>query len=186
MRKLIAEMAVSLDGFIEGPKGEMDWLEPLPSGVQASTFFNTFLSAFDTIFYGRVAYERFGVEGALNPSLPEEQRLLSSKANNMRKYVFSRKLKHVAGNGMVISNNVEAEVRRIKEEDGRDIWLCGGACITKSLSTLNLIDEYILAVQPVILGSGKPLFHTMTERMRLKLVDKKKLPSGIVLLRYNP
>lgn len=103
----------------------------------------------------------------------------------MRKYVFS-KLKHVHGNAMVIHHNDLEEVKRLKDEDGKYILLFGGASIFRNFSGMKLIDEYIFSVHPLILGSCKPLFNGMAQRLDLKLLAKEKLESGIVLLRYKP
>lgn len=184
MRKVIFEIAVSVDGFIEGSKGELDWLTPI--NEEEAICANTFLSEFDTIFYGRDAYEKFGVPRPLDDIQAEAEREFHLTINNMRKFVFSRKAKHVAGNGMVIGENLEAEVRRISGEDGKNIWFCGGADILKTFIDLDLIDEYMLAVQPVILSSGKSLFRSLPRRLNLKLIKAQNLKSGVVVLYYQP
>lgn len=182
MRKVIFESAVSIDGFIEGPNGELDWLvlEETEDGV------NGFLSGFDTIFYGRKAYERFGIPPSVTPDLPDAEREFYYAISTMRKYVFSRKRKHVPGNGMVVSENLEAEVIRIRGEEGKNIWFCGGADILKTFAELDLIDEYILAVHPVLLYSGKPLFASVKKPLNLKLINRYSLKSGVVILHYCP
>jgi dihydrofolate reductase len=171
MRKIIAEIAVSLDGYIEGPAGELDWLlfDERPSGVQE------FFSRFDVIFYGRVAYERLGAY--LNDKV-------CAPDCRIRKYVFSNTLKHVGGNGMVIGKNLLEKVKEIKEEEGKDIWLCGGAEIIQTFSALDLVDEYVLAVHPVVLGTGKSLFKKEKNRMYLKLQAAQYLDTGVVILTY--
>jgi dihydrofolate reductase len=182
MRKVIAEIAVSLDGFIEGPNGELDWL----IFEDEVAYANNFLSRFDTIFYGRVAYEKFGVPRPIDPAQSEMEREFHNTVNNMRKFVFSRTVKHVAGNGMVVNHSVEAEIKRIRGEEGKGIWLCGGAEIIDTFADLNLIDEYILSVQPVILGAGKPLFKSRARPLPLKLLHIENLKSGVVIMRYAP
>jgi dihydrofolate reductase len=178
MRKVIAEIAVSVDGFIEGANGELDWLV----FEEDANYVNVFLDRFDVIFYGRLAYERFGV--FLSPDMHEDSfgRTLMEK----RKYVFSRSRKHVEGNGMVIGDRIRERVVQIKEEEWKDIWLCGGARIIKTFASLGLIDEYILAIQPVILGSGKSLFQQLSKRIRLNLLNAEPLSSGVVLINYEP
>lgn len=182
MRKVIFESSISLDGFIEGPNGELDWLRQWdePGGV------TSLLSSFDTIFYGRKTYDKMGVPklGENKISQNEEQFLWA--VQGMRKYVFSRTLKHVDGNAMVIHENLEPEVKRIREEEGKNIWLCGGADILKTFARLDLVDEYLLSVHPVRLAGGKPLFEGRKIPLDLKLLDKHKLRSGVVILRYLP
>lgn len=181
MRKVIAEIAISLDGFIEGPNGELDWFifdDPVSYG-------SDFLQRFDTIFYGRVAYERFGLQ--LSPrSDSEAEKEFYVNISNMRRYVFSRSRKHLPGNGMVISGNIDREVLRIKDEEGKDIWLCGGADILKSFAELDLIDEYVFCVHPVVLGGGKPVFRNVNTRINLKLNDQDTRRNGIIHVKYTP
>ena len=179
-------MAVSLDGFIEGPNGELDWFESDSYRDEEVRYANEFLPGFDTIFYGRVAYEKFGVPRPIDPAQTEAEREFNNTVNNTRKYVFSRTLKHVAGNGMVINGNMEAEVKRIREEDGKDIWFCGGADILTAFVELDLVDEYVFVVNPVVLGSGKPLFQNIRSRLDLKLIKTQRLKSGVVVLHYRP
>ena len=184
MRRIIFEASVSLDGFIEGPSGELDWIGPSDergSYIEAKKF----LSSFDTIFFGRKAYEKIGL---IHPdtNLSESDREFCYMMHGMRKYVFSRTAKHVPGNAMVISRDVKEEVTRIREEDGKNIWFCGGADILKTFSALDLIDEYVLAVQPVLLKSGRPLFPGSKWPLDLTLVDRQNLDSGVVILHYRP
>lgn len=183
MRKVIFEISISVDGFIEGPRGELDWR----LFEEEIAFANKFLEDFDTIFYGRIAYEKLGIAHPTDAAKPEAVRTFKDTISMMRKYVFSRTIKHVAGNGMIINHyNIEEEVKRIRDEDGKNIWLCGGANILSTFIDLDLIDEYQLAVQPKVLGAGKPLFKNITDRVKLKHIETKKLNSGIALLCYQP
>jgi dihydrofolate reductase len=185
MRKLIAGVALSLDGFIEGPRGELNWISPRSPDLEEAACWNQFLDSLDTVFYGRVAYERLGVSRLSGPHHTKVM-IADDRVDTMRKYVFSRRVKHVAGNGMVINENIGREVKRIKDEVGKNIWLCGGAGIIQTFSSLRLIDEFMLSVHPVILGGGKSLFQNVNQRLALKLVEKKSLSSGVVVLRYKP
>jgi dihydrofolate reductase len=182
MRKIILELSVSRDGFIEGPNGELDWLRfdegPCSPG--------SFMSDFDTIFYGRKAYEKFGVLPFIDHGFAEAEREFHYALYGMRKYVFSKTRKHVAGNGMIVSDNLEAEVRRIREEDGKNIWFCGGADIMNTFASLDLIDEYVITVHPVTLHSGTPLFEGREWPPNLSLIAKQNFISGLVVLHYLP
>ena len=186
MRKIIFEAAISLDGFIEGPDGDMDWLASDEQYDKQSCNTLDYFAGFDTIFYGRKAYEKFGMIPCVDDGIRWAEQAFCYSLKAMRKYVFSRTARHVAGNGMVISQNLEGEVRRIKAEDGKNIWFCGGADILRTFSALDLVDEYILTVHPVLLGSGKPLFAQGKKPLSLKLIDKHKLRSGLVTLHYQP
>lgn len=181
MRKVIADIAVSVDGFIESREADLDWL----IFDEEIGFVEEFLSRFEVIFYGRVAYDRFGITGFGDDFSPFDKSI-SNRLNQMRKYVFTRSLKHVGGNGMVINHSIRENVQRIKEEEGKDIWLCGGAGIIKTFASLDLIDEYVLAIQPIILGRGKSLFNNLPRRINLKLLRAEALASGVVILNYQP
>ncbi|HEX8041919.1 MAG TPA: dihydrofolate reductase family protein [Chryseosolibacter sp.] len=181
MRKIIFESAVSVDGFIEGPNGEMDWLVLNRERFDAVAF----LSRFDTIFCGRKAYERLEARAA-DEFLPDAQREFHRVISQMRKYVFSRKEKHLPGNGMVVSENLEGEVQRIRDELGKDIWFCGGADILSTFAELDLVDEYVLVVHPVMLKSGKSLFAGTRRPLNLKLLEQRNLESGVISFRYLP
>lgn len=183
MRSVIFESSVSLDGFIEGPNGELDWLI---SDDGAHFDIRRFVSSFDTIFYGRKAYEKIGIPKCVNASMPADEREWYYALYGMRKYVFSRSEKHVSGNGMVVSENIEEEVKRIRQEDGKNIWFCGGADILRTFVDLDLVDEYILSVHPVFLKHGKRLFTGNEKTLGLQLLSRTKLKSGVIVLHYRP
>jgi dihydrofolate reductase len=87
---------------------------------------------------------------------------------------------------MMVNGDIRETVKRITEEEGKDIWLCGGADIINTFANMGLIDEYLLAIQPTILGSGKPLFGHLDHRIQLELLHAERLNSGVVLLNYKP
>lgn len=169
MRKVILQLAVSLDSFIEGPNGEYDWcFTDQDYGMAA------FFERVDSVFYGRKSYElTLSMDSTDWPDFPK-----------LKAYIFSTTLKEVKPGEILINGDIEAEVRRIKNEPGKDIWLFGGASLTASLMNLGLVDEIILAVHPIILGGGKPLFSQIKERIPLTLTDTKTYSSGLVLLTY--
>ena len=168
------QLAVSLDGFIEGPNGEYDWCFT-DQDYGMADFFNSI----DSVFYGRKSYElansmNESTGGSSFPGFPK-----------LKEYVFSTTLQQVKPGTALISDNVEAEVRRIKSESGKNIWLFGGASLTTSLLNLRLVDQISLAVHPIILGAGKPLFQQIKERLSLNLIDSKSYSSGLVTLTYT-
>lgn len=171
-----------MDGFIEGPEGELDWLFPHVEITDAAGC----LTGFDTLFFGRKAYERLDRVRAEGGVAPNGRWPFADAAIHIRKYVFSRRRKHVAGNAMVISEDIEGEVRRIRKEDGKNILFCGGADLLRTFAALDLVDEYLLSVYPVLLGSGKPLFSEPAVPRKLRLLQKHKMASGIVRLHYIP
>ena len=169
MRKVILQLAVSLDGFIEGPNGEYDWcFTDQDYGMSA------FFQRIDSVFMGRKSYELTLSMGEVEmPGFPK-----------LTQYVFSTTLQEVPPGTILIKENVEEEVRRIKNEEGKDIWLFGGASLTASLLNLQLVDEISLAIHPIILGGGKPLFHSINHKIGLTLSDHTVYSSGLVSLTY--
>jgi dihydrofolate reductase len=107
--------------------------------------------------------------------------------NAMRKLVFSRTLENVEWNNSTLVNEVVPEdIEKLKQEPGRDMVIYGSASLVRTLTNLGLIDEYQILVHPVILGSGKPLFQDIKDQVKLKLVQTKTYPSGVVVLYYQP
>jgi dihydrofolate reductase len=170
MRKIILQVAVSLDGFIEGPNGEYDWCFTDQDYGMAD-----FLERIDSVFYGRKSYEltQSMADNGEMPAFPK-----------LKEYVFSTTMKEAKPDVVLINSDVEAQVKRIKTEPGKDIWLFGGASLTASLMNTGLVDEMSLAVHPIVLGAGKPLFGQTTGRTQLKLVNTNPYPSGLVMLTY--
>lgn len=168
MRKLILGVAVSLDGFIEGPNGEYDWCFTDPD-YNLKDFFNRI----DTIFVGRKTYEMSSqMEGG--PGFPK-----------FKEYIFSTTLNKVKEGATLMKGDIMTGVEKIKNEQGKNIWLFGGAGLTTSLMNLGLVDELSLAVYPILLGGGKPLFNNIKDRIKLTLVDTKTYSTGLVLLTYS-
>jgi len=179
MRKVILDLAVSLDGFIEGPNGEYDWCF-----TDQDYGFTDLLNRIDAIFYGRKSWELFG---NFTPSgnAPEIEKKMFARMSEMKKYVFSRTLKYVKG-AELINDNIEEEVNKIKEQEGKDIHLFGGASLITTFINSDLVNEYILGVHPIILGAGKPLFIDIKQRKKLRLIDSMAYQTGLVMLTYKP
>ena len=169
MRKLILQLAVSLDGYIEGSNGEYDWCF-MDQDYGMSQFFKRI----DSMFMGRKTYE-------LTQSVSEVEMPMPK----MTEYIFSTTLNEVKPGAILIKDDIEAEVKRIKNSPGKDIWLFGGASLTSYLLNHGLVDEMILAVHPIILGAGKPLFSNIKNRTGLKLIDHKTYSTGLVTLAYT-
>ena len=174
MRKLILGLAVTLDGYIEGPNGEYDWCF-----TDQDYGLSEFFTRIDAIFIGRKSYEtaqqyaNSNNENAI-PGMPA-----------LTEYVFSKTLKSVKEGAVLISANSMAEARKIIQQAGKDIWLFGGASLTDALMKEGLVDELWMSVHPILLGSGKPLFRQQEHRTKLTLLESKAYESGLVSLRYN-
>ncbi|EKQ56145.1 MULTISPECIES: dihydrofolate reductase family protein [unclassified Clostridium] len=179
-RRIILDLAVTLDGFIEGPNGEVDWCIMDPD-----MGFIDFLNNIDTILYGRKSYELWGQyipENETSDAEKEIWKLVHSK----KKYVFSKNPINEYPEANLISRNIVEEIKKIKNEPGKDIWLYGGASLITTFLNLDLIDEFRLSIHPVILGDGKPMFIDIKQRLSLKLINTNKFSSGVVQLCYQP
>ena len=169
MRRVRYRVAASLDGFIAGPSGEIDWIVPDPA-----VDFASFYAGVDTVLLGRRTYELTLQPGA--PPWPAGWRI----------YVCSRTLDPAQHPDVaVISDNLERTVAALRAESGRDIWLFGGGSLFASLLAADLVDDIDLAVMPVLLGGGVPLLAPGAPRSRLTLIRSNASPSGIVNLRYE-
>src|SRR5437588_3081929 len=148
------------------------------------------VSSADTLLLGRVTYQRFAGSWPHvpdNPSAPESEKEYARKLNAMRKIVFSRTLESVEWHNSTLRKEVVAEeIEQLKQEPGRDMLIYGSASIVQTFTNYGLIDEYQVLVHPVILGGGKPLFQDIKRQVKLKLVQTKTHPSGVVVLFYQP
>lgn len=178
MRKIILNLATTLDGFIEGANGELDWCI-----LEEDMHFDKFLESIDTIFYGRVSYDLWG-NYQPDASATDMEKQLSSAIQSKYKFVFSSQPR-VNDKATFISTDVVAQVKKIKSQPGKDIWLYGGAKLITTFIENGLVDEYMISVHPTALGAGKPLFD-ISARLNLVLADTKVFKSGVVQLIYTP
>ncbi len=179
MRNIILNLTTSLDGYIEGPNGEIDWIQ---FDENAGEVLKAFAETVDTVFYGRISYDLYG--NYTMPEGPESGRQFYEAVNKMRKYVFSRSLESAEG-ATVIGDNLREQVMEIKGQPGKDIWLFGGTDLITSFIRHDLIDEYHIGIQPVVLGAGKPLFRDIRERIPLELIKIDRDPLGVVGVYYR-
>ncbi|WP_079913228.1 dihydrofolate reductase family protein [Paenibacillus sp. 32352] len=178
-RRIILDLAVTLDGFIEGKNGEVDWCI-----MDSELGFTNFLNQIDTIFYGRKSYDLWGqyTPGTEQTDVEGE---IWDLVHSKEKYVFSRTKKGTDHKAIYINDNILEEVNKLKSKPGKDIWLYGGASLITTFINLGLVDVFRLSVHPVILGEGKPLFNEIKQRLNLKLVDTRTFSSGVVQLIYH-
>jgi dihydrofolate reductase len=183
MRKVIYSPMVSLDGFVEGPNQELDWVIV---DEELHTYINDQQREIDTYLFGRRMYEVmvYWDTADTDPSNPEYALEFARIWKNMHKIVFSKTLEHVQGNATLDKGNIVEEIARLRAKPGKNVSV-GGASIASTLMRLGLIDEYWLYVQPVVLGSGTPMFPTLDNKINLRLVGTRQFGSGVVLLRYQ-
>ncbi|WP_404469237.1 dihydrofolate reductase family protein [Sutcliffiella horikoshii] len=178
-RRIILDLAVTLDGFIEGNNGEVDWCIMDPDME-----FTKFLNEIDTIFYGRKSYDLWG-QYIPKTEDSEMDKEMWNLVHSKEKYVFSKRKKETDNKAIFINEKIPEEVLKLKEKPGKDIWLYGGASLITTFINLGLVDEFRLSVHPVVLGEGKPLFVNIKERLNLNLVHTRTFSSGVVQLTYH-
>ena len=157
---------MSLDGYIEGPNGEYDWIT-----MDSDFDFAGHMKRFDAFFFGRKSYDKLKQAGSI--SFP-----------GIQNYIFSNSLTTIDDDCILIKGDLNKLVTEIKEQPGKDIAVYGGAQLLSSLLDNNLVDEINMTVIPVILGKGKPMVADLKQRVYLTLIDTKKFSKGSVQLIY--
>jgi dihydrofolate reductase len=167
MRKIVAGFAASVDGYIEGPNGEYDWIL-----IDEKIDFAQEMKRFDAFFFGRRSYEALGK----NTGKPQK---------GITNYVFSNTLKKVNANFVLINGNVKQTVEELKQQDGKDIAVWGGATLLASLLNLKVVDELSVSFIPVLLGKGKPMVDVLKERVWLQFQNSRRYQNGTIIVRYD-
>jgi dihydrofolate reductase len=186
MRKIISFMHISLDGFVAGPNGEMDWIKV---DEEIFNYVGKRISEGDTALYGRVTYqmmENYWPTAGGKPTATRHDIEHSKWYKKVHKVVLSKTMKDAALiNTKIISDNVSDRINEIKQESGKDILLFGSPTATHSLIQLNLIDGYWLFVNPIILGRGIPLFVDIKDKIKIKLLTTRQFTCGVTELNYT-
>jgi dihydrofolate reductase len=181
MRKLIAAINMTLDGFCDHTAGIAD--------DELHQHYNELLSQSGAIIYGRITYqlmESYWPAVVINPTGNKPMDEFAVLMQNIPKIVFSHTLTNVDWeNARLAKGGIKEEVLELKQQAGKDI-LVGSPSLIVALMKLNLIDEYQLCVHPVVLGSGLPLFKTINKKVILKLLKTKTFDSGSIVLYYEP
>jgi dihydrofolate reductase len=190
MRKVIALIHLSLDGFAAGPNDELDWIA---YDDELEKYAHSMHAIADAVIWGRRTYQGMAsywltVPGdpASTPAAFEHARWLDSAT----KIVVSRTLDRIewnhAKNTVLIRDNIAEEINKIKQQPGKDIWFIGSTMLAQTLMQLDLIDEYRININPTVLGRGKALFAGVTRKFPMKLLETRTFSSGVVALRYEP
>ena len=189
MRKLKLQVQMTVDGFVGGPNGEMDWmiLGEWDSDLEAYVF--AFTDSADTILLGRKMTEGFvSYWTDIVDNQPESPEFsFAKKMVDKPKVVFTKTLEASPwANTILAKGNLIDEINRLKNQEGNDIIVYGGAGFVSSLIEARLIDEYHLFVNPVALGKGMTIFGDLKETLNLTLVKSQVFNSGEVVLCYQP
>ena len=188
MRKIVSMMHLSLDGLASGPNDEIDWIS-YDSDLEA--YAHSMHDRMDAVIWGRNTYEgmKYFLTVPGNPDSGEAERNHAKFLDESTKIVVSRKLDKIewgdATNTILIKDNIAAQINAIKAQPGKDIWLLGSTMLFQELARLDLIDEYRINVNPIVLGKGKPYFANIDHQIKLKLVESNTLKSGVLTLVYE-
>jgi dihydrofolate reductase len=183
MRKVFLFNMVTLDGFFEGSKREIDW-------HNVDKEFNEFaieqLNSTDLLLFGRVTYNLMANYWPTEAAIANDP-IIANKMNTISKIVFSKTLKNADWNNTrLIKEHIAEEISNLKHQTGKEIAIFGSSDLVATFMQLSLIDEYRIMINPVILGSGKSLFKGMSDRHNLMLIKTKTFSSGNILLYYRP
>jgi dihydrofolate reductase len=183
MRKLIYSMGPSLDGYIAGPAGEIDWTAPSDELFRFHTEQTRELGVhlmgrrlYETMLYWETADE--------DPSTSELYREFARVWKPLPKLVFSKTLERVEGSATLLSEGVVEEAAKLRQESGKDIAV-GGAGLASALHRAGVIDEYRLFINPFVVGGGTAFFPDGGDRLELELVDSQTFSCGVIYVRYR-
>jgi dihydrofolate reductase len=186
MRKLIFFMHTSLDGFVAGPKGEMNWIKV---DEEIFDFVGSMTGEADTALYGRVTYEMmqgYWPNAGKEPGASKHDKEHSAWYNKVPKVVLSKTMKEEGlENTKVIADHLADNINEIKKHEGKNIIIFGSPRASHSLLGEGLVDEFWLFVNPVLLGEGMPLFKGVKEMTQLKLLGSKTFSCGVIALHYE-
>lgn len=185
MRKVILSMMVSLDGYIEDDHKKIDWHV---WDEEMSQYMIHFFTRIDLLLFGRITYQKMA-EFWPTPASATEDPTIADRMNTLPKVVFSTTLKNADwgkwNNSMLVKENIVEEISRLKQQPGKDMVIFGGADLASTFVRLDLIDEYQMIINPVVLGNGTPLFQGLQEKLDLKLLKTQAFNCGNVVLYYE-
>jgi dihydrofolate reductase len=186
MRNLIFFMHSSLDGYVAGLNGEMDWITVDDAMFD---FVGTMTDQADAALYGRVTYEMmqsYWPKAGEKPNATKHEIEHSAWYNKVPKIVLSKTIQETGlDNTKVIGDQLLDTITKIKQEEGKNILIFGSPRASQSLLNEGLIDEFWLFVNPIILGKGMPLFKDITSTTKLKLVESKTFACGVIALHFE-
>jgi dihydrofolate reductase len=184
MRKIVLMMSMSVDGYFEGPNGELDWHSV---GDEWFEHVDELLGGMSAFLNGRVLFQNMAAywpTADKDPACTPHVARFARMWREMPKIVFSRTLERAGWNTTVVREVVPEQIRELQAQPGGDMVL-GGAGLGAAFMERDLIDEYRIYVHPVVIGRGKPLFRTSPERIALRLGETRTFGNGVVLLRYE-
>jgi dihydrofolate reductase len=184
MRKVIVFNQVTLDGYFTDLKGDMSWAHKQDPEWNAFVAENA--TGGGVLVFGRITYEMMASWWS-TPQAIQSMPVVAEQMNQLPKVVFSRTLDQASWNNTkLVKGSLAAEVRKMKQEPGPDMAIMGSGSIVSQLAQEGLIDEYQIVVNPIVLGKGRTMFDSVTERLTLKRTKTRAFGNGNVLLCYQP
>jgi dihydrofolate reductase len=186
MRRLIVFNHMSLDGFFTDANGDMSFAQNAIPDAEWDAFVVGNAGGRGTLVFGRVTYDLM-VSFWPTPVAVEQMPEVAKAMNNLQKIVFSRTLDDVTWNNTrLVKGDLAGEIRKMKQAAGEDMVIFGSGSIVSQLAQEDLIDEYQIVVDPVVLGNGRTMFEGIIEKLTLKLKKSQAFGNGNVLLCYEP
>ena len=186
MRKLIVFNHISLDGYFTDAHGDMSFARNDSPDAEWDAFVAGNAGGGGTLVFGRVTYDLM-VSFWPTPFAAESMPVVAERMNNLPKVVFSRTLKEASWNNTrLVKDDAAGEIRRMKQENGEDMVIFGSGSLIPQLAQENLIDEYQIVVDPVVLGKGRTMFEGLNAKLSLQLKKSQTFKNGNILLYYEP
>ena len=189
MRKLISHTMTTLDGFMAGPNGELDWTEDAFDEAIWEQI-KRIMSTVDSVLFGRATFTEFEAywpAARVNPKAPRNEREFGEWIEETAKYVFSKSLKSATWkNTTAVHQDAAGYVAKLKKQDGGDLLMFGSSTLAASLLQAGLVDDVRLNVYPVLLGAGKTAFNGLHQKIALEHVETRNLNGRVIEMRYAP
>ncbi len=183
MRKLTMFNFTSLNGFFKGPNGDLSWHK---HGEEEGEFSKDNMKEDHILLFGRVTYEMMAGFWP-SPMAKEMNPVMSEAMTNAEKIVFSRSLEKAEWkNTTIIRDNIVEEMKKLKQQPGKNMTILGSGSIVSQFAEAGIIDGYQIMVDPVVIANGTSVFPNIQKQLDLKLVSTRTFKSGVVLLSYEP
>lgn len=185
MRKLVVFNHISLDGYFSGMNGDISWTHKNDQDAEWNAFVAANATAGGQLLFGRITYDLMAGYWP-TPAAAANSPAVADGMNQLPKVVFSRTMdKPTWNNTKLVKGNLPAEVRKLKEESGKDMVILGSGSIVSQLAQEGLVDEYQIVVNPIALGRGRTMFDGMQRKLALKRTKSQNFGNGNVLLSYE-
>jgi dihydrofolate reductase len=186
MGTLVVFNMISLDGYFVDDRGDMSWAHNPSEDAEWEAFVESNAKGGGLLVFGRITYELMASYWP-TPHAMENDPIVAERMNSLPKLVFSRTLDKASwSNTRLVKEGVAAEIRKLKEEPGKDMAIMGSGSIVSQLANEGLIDEYQIVAIPIVLGGGRTMFEGVKKRLKLKLTRTRSFGNGNVVLCYAP